>query len=458
MIGNEPLASQLASLVAESFDSEIDARTNEYTKLLLLSCLGAMLGGARLPAGRIVAQYAAGQQAVTSTTVAGTSLQTSPELAALVNGTAAHATEYEDDSFPEAVSTFTIIPPLLAAAEQRGMDGRRLLTSIVIGHEIQSRLGLACLGALSRGFQLLPLMGAFGTAGATAGLIGLPQHQITTALSLAASQAAGMRVQNRSMTHFLESGTAGRAGILAAYLAESGFDGVDFFLEGLHGEKLGFLAMVGGPSTSDPKSILGSWGSPFRILDVGIKKYPGCFLLQPAMHGLKRMRLQQHFRAEDVDSVVIVSNSTLAEVCDIRDPRTHSEAAMSLHHVVASAITHDDVTLRAYSDEFINNSMIRRLREQVQLVVRDDYPAGFMTSPMEVTIRLKSGPAMTSEIQHVHGLPPGGDHMDGAEVVAKFQAASAGVISPRRMDEIVSAVDQIESMENVRLLTSLLAV
>ena len=107
-------------------------------------------------------------------------------------------------------------------AEKLGLSGKDVLAAIIVGHEVQARIGLACVPATERGFFSVPVFGTFGAAASAAKLLKLDKKQIMVALSIAASQAAGTIRQSSTMSHFVETGFSARNGLVAAMLAKEG--------------------------------------------------------------------------------------------------------------------------------------------------------------------------------------------------------------------------------------------
>jgi 2-methylcitrate dehydratase len=445
------LTMQLAELVADT--TPVDADTTAYTKKLVLSCLGAMVGGSILPAGEALTRYVAAQGARPTATVVGNDLRTSADLAALANAVFAHATEYEDDSFPEAVTTFTVIPPLLAVAEEQHLGGMELLEAIVMAHEVQSRLGRACVPALERGFQLLPIVGTLGTAAGVARLLKLPAASVATAMSIAASHASGLRIQFRSMTHFLESGHAARSGMLAAYLAREGVDAALDVFEGMGDHRFSFLGMLG-CSDAEGQNITDGWGDPYRVLDIGIKRYPACFLLQPAAKSLMELRRAHGFSPTDVAEVSVHGNDSLVK-CDIAAPSSYAEALQSAQHVAAASLFYDDLTVDKFGDSALTDAALTDLRSRVRFVERSDWPDGVLAAPVKVEVTLASGEVLDSTIVGVDGLPPN-PHLTTDEVAAKFDEAVGDVFDPGQKATIVDCVSALDELPDTATLASLL--
>ena len=184
-----------------------------------MSALGAMVAGHRCSGGRAMTEYVRRHGGSAEATMLGAGMKSSMELAAMANGTFAHATEYEDDSFPEAVSSYTLFPAIFALGEHLQSSGERTIEAFVAGYEAQARIGLACREARRLGYMVLSLAGSIGCAVSAAKMLGLDERKTTMAISIAASQGSGIGYQTGSTAHIVEMGFSARNGIAAALLA-----------------------------------------------------------------------------------------------------------------------------------------------------------------------------------------------------------------------------------------------
>src|SRR5690606_31595290 len=141
--------------------------------------------------------------------------------------------------------------------------------------EAQARIGLACLQARRNGYMVLSLAGSIGCAVAAAKLLGLNENQTTMAISIAASQGSGIGYQTGTMAHIVEMGFAARNGIAAALMAKQGMTGQPDVLEA----DRGLMMMITGGKIDNPDAIIGDWGKPYRLMQIGIKSYPCCYHL-----------------------------------------------------------------------------------------------------------------------------------------------------------------------------------
>jgi 2-methylcitrate dehydratase len=447
------VAKAIADAMAKWASEDTSASTREYAGQLLLSCMGAMIGGSRTAAGKIIGTYGSRSRGVEVATIAGREWRASEEIAALVNGTCAHATEYEDDSFPEAVSTFTVIPPIMAVAEARGTGGRAFLDAIIIAHELQSRLGRACVPSMERGSLLLPIMGAVATAGAIAHMNGGDSSVVASALCLATSLASGLRVQSGSMAHFLESGTAGRAGVLSAELAAVGYTAEPLAFEGRQ-QRPGFLNALNAPHTVDLDSLSAPLEAPYRIRDVAIKVYPLSMPLQPMVEAI--LDVCEGVVLDDIESVVVSGNRSFADF-DRPVPTTHTQAVFSLQHVAALAVVYgSSITLDAFDAGALADPPVARMRERVSVVVRDDWPSAMVRAPLSVELRTKSGESRSAQlaVKDIHGMPP--DYLTMDEVVTKFERAAGTSLPTEQLGRIVETVVHVDDLKDLGELARLM--
>ena len=193
--GGPSVIEQLSAYVTtESFDKLPDA-TVRAARGAILDTLGVMLAGsAEVTAARVRALIAH-RRGVEEATIAGTDLRGSVEDAALANGTAAHALDYDD--VQQSLSghpSVPILPAALALAERQHASGAALLVAFVVGVEVEAKLGRALNPAhYETGWHATSTLGVFGAAAAAAKLLGLSAERTAHALAIAASMASGIK-------------------------------------------------------------------------------------------------------------------------------------------------------------------------------------------------------------------------------------------------------------------------
>ena len=253
----------------------------------ILDGYGLALSGHAEEGHAILRRYAQRASAVEEVVVFGTSLRSSAELAALVNGQAMHAMDYDDTQLstnPASVygllthPTTPVLGATSAVAELVGASGRDLLTAYVAGVEVACRTSDASDPRhYQKGFHSTGTFGAIGAAAGAAKLFGLTTEQTLFCLGIAASLSGGYRENFGTMTKPLHAGQAAQAGVFAARLAHDGFTAARNILEAKRGM---YEASSDG---YEPARIEGKLGSPFFLEEPGvsIKPYPSGSLSHP---------------------------------------------------------------------------------------------------------------------------------------------------------------------------------
>lgn len=433
----------MARLVSETCLENLPQDVVAYSKSLGLSAFGAMVAGLHCPAGEITRRYVQRAGGNPEASVLGAEFRTSVEMAALANGTFAHATEYEDDSFPEAVSSYTIFPAVFALAEKLGSSGADAIAAFVAGYEVQARIGLACLEARRMGYMVLSLAGTLGCAASGARLLGLDKERTAMALSIAASQGSGIGYQTGTMAHILEMGIAARNGLTAALLAADGFTGKPDVLEAPRG----LFNLITAGNVEDPERIVAEWGQPYRVMEVGIKQYPCCYHLQRIIEATLELREEAGLRAGDIERIEVEVNRFFPTVVQHPEPRNEVEAQFSLPHVIAAAIVEGDVLPDSLSLEKIQGQCYRDLRAKVKTIIRSDWNEGTNGWTPNVHVRLRNGKLITRSPQHARGQPPA--FLSFEEVTNKYRRCLAGWMDSGRIDRSIALFARMETLEDV---------
>ncbi len=439
----------VAAYIVGTGYGDFDAETVHRAKALFLSSLGMMVAGSKTPSGQVLAEYAKSAGSAGESGIAGMGFRTSAELAAFVNATAAHSTELEDDSWPEAMYTCHLIPAVFALGEELQSSGKDIIEAFIIGYEVQARPGMILTngGATERGNLSAPHLGAIGVAAAASKLLGLDQHKTTMALSLAVSQASGSTRQMGTGAHLFEAGVAGRNGITAAKLAKLGLTGVTDILEGPKGY---FDALAGMPEID---FHLGT-GKDLRMMEVGFKKYTACYLMQRVIDGIMELASAHEFSADDVAEVIVEVNLTFPEIIKFPKPKDGDEARFSLHHSVAVALSGEDITMWSFSDEAVLDPALQKHWDKTTIRVNPDWPRAIYGEANPVTIRLKDGREVEKLCAIAHGDPE--DSLSDTEVGHKYMSCCDDILTPENARNAEGLVWQLDKANDVRDLMHIL--
>ena len=285
------MTAEVAEFIAATDYGAIPAEVVAMGKKHILDGLGLALAGGVAHSGKIVHRYleqfegARGKPA----SVIGTRLRVAPRFAAFANGVAIHADDYDDTQLAVAKDrvygllthpTAPALPAALAVAERDGRSGKDLMTAYHLGVEVECKIAEAIDPRhYQHGFHSTATCGTFGAAAAAAKLLGLSVEAARRALSIAASQAAGLRENFGTMTKPFHAGRAAESGLTAAEFAHLGWSAAPNILEA----DRGFFRAAGGGY--DPAAIRGRLGRPWTFVSPGvsIKPHPCGSLTHPGM-------------------------------------------------------------------------------------------------------------------------------------------------------------------------------
>jgi 2-methylcitrate dehydratase PrpD len=437
---------QVARFVVETGYNDLPPRTVQYARELALSNLGSMLWGSTLPAGKIVIKFITEMGGAPEAGVIGGGVKVPVSNAALANGGFAHAAEWEGDSRPEMVGVMTVFPVVFPVAVKLGSSGKELLEAAIVAHEVQSRIGLACLTATGRGFFAVPVFGNFGAAVATAKLLKLNAEQVTMALAIAASQAAGTLRQHSTMTHFVETGFACRNGVMAALLAREGINADPNILEDTS-LGLGVGSAMAGKENYRIEKVTEGLGKEFRFDLVDSKNFPCHSLQQRPLEAALHLVKENQMSYEDVASVVVDVNQSTAHEIDSLDPPDGEHTRVSLQHGIAGVLLEKKVGRATFTEEKRLAPKFKEARRKVKIVPHPEWTEQWPEGYDIVTIRLKNGQEHSIRWEAWRGYHK--TPLTHGELVAKYRDATSNVLSPQAATRSIELVMDLDALKEI---------
>jgi len=446
--------SMIADFVVKSRWEECPTLAVEAARRAILDCLGVMLAGSVEPAARLVQAVAEAEGGQPLCTVVGTGRRTGAVWAALCNGTAAHALDFDDTNFvmmghPSA----PVLAAALAAGELALADGRALVHAFLLGFEVETTLAAAINPAhYNHGWHATCTLGTLGAAAAAARLLGLDAQQTRMALAVAASQASGLKENFGTMTKPFHAGHAARSGVLAALLAREGWTASEQALEGPQG----FIRVLGA-GKRDPEA-LASLGAPWKILasGVAVKPYPSCACTHSVIDSTLELRRAHGLRPEDVAAITIGVNALVPNILIHSDPSTGLEAKFSAEFSAAAALVDGAVGISTFRDEKTQDPAIRELMRRVRVVVDPEVPGDLERHVWtRVTIRLTDGQTLEIGPREVPGHPSNPLTMDALR--EKFGGCAGLVLPADRVASVRVMVEGIDACPDLRSLTAILS-
>lgn len=422
---------RLASAAAR----DIPAETIAVAKLCIADFVALALAGSREPVARILHAAAVAEGAHPVATALGHGRRFSLRQAALLNGTAGHALDYDDVALAMHVHPTTVLlPPLLALAEARRASGRQFLAAFVAAYEAAGMIG-AWLGAApyERGFHMTGTVGAIGAAMGAAHLIGLDEAATARALGVAATQAAGLKAQFGTMAKPLHAGRAAETGLLAALWAEAGLTGRADILEA----RQGFAET----QSHLPHHAI-AWDG-HQLDHNSFKFHAACFGVQGTIEAIAALR-RAGLRTEDVAAIRLTVNRAADRMCNIAAPRTGAEAKFSLRFAAALALAGRDTADPAtFADAVVDDPELDRLRLLTSVAFG---PADWPDEMTEVTIETIDGRALTK--RHDMEIRPLMDQAVPA-LRRKFDALLRPLMGTDAIDRLAGEIATLEQVDDL---------
>jgi 2-methylcitrate dehydratase PrpD len=416
--------------------------------------IGVMLAGAAQPVASILCRTALAEVAEGPASLFGTPHTTSASWAALVNGTAAHALDFDDMCWTSlAHPSAPLVAASMAAAESVGADGRRVLEGYVVGFEIEAALGRAMNPShYEQGWHCTSTIGTIGSAAAAARVLGLGSEATSRALAIAASEASGLKENFGTMVKPLHAGLAARNGVLAALLARNGLTASRRAIDGPQGL---LVAMTGGGGDLD--ASLSVLGQCWEIVDEGItvKLYPSCAGTHPTIDALIDLRREHDLGPDDIAAVDVGVDGVMPTVLIYDRPTSGLEAKFSLHFCAAAALAHGRVGMEMFEPSGLLDPVVQQLVPRVTMRV-DDALVGASPPLTHARIRvtLSDGRTLERAVSGARGYPD--RPASAVERDGKFLECASRRVSTTRAERALDHLKALDTSVDARALAALL--
>ena len=443
---------KLATFAVETTYADLPNEAVTQAKRAILDTLGVAIAGSVEPCARIAAEVVQAEEGRPVASVIGQGFAAPARAAALVNGTAAHALDFDDvNESMRGHPSPPLLPALLAVGEETDASGRRLIEAFVLGFEAECKVGRG-LGQshYPHGWHATSTLGTLGAAVVAGKLYDLSIEQMVMAIGIASSLASGSRLNFGTMTKPLLPGAAASAGVLAAQLARRGFTADETILEA----PLGFINLFSPARDARPERVLEALGAPFDIVSPGIsvKKYPCCFNTHRALDATLALRDEHRIDALRVEGVVVtVPRGSVSAVIHHR-PQTGLEGKFSMEYCLAAALLDGRVVLDTFVDSAVQRpeaqALLRRVStEEVEAAPGDAYA--------DVALTLTDGSLLRRRVDQPCGGPSAPLTWD--ELAAKYRDCAERVIGADATDASLALIADLERLATTADLMRLLA-
>lgn len=396
-------------------------------EIALIDTIGCALAGADAEGTRILARVVARQDNSGDCSIIGSARRAGPRDAALINGTAAHALDFDDVNWSlYGHPSVAILPTALALAEAEGRGGTAMLEAFAVGVEVAAKIGRFANPSLyEHGWHATCAIGAIGAAAAGGRLLGLDPPRMAMAIGIAASMAAGLRRNFGSMVKPFHAGRAAEIGVLAAQLAAEGFTADPEALEG----RAGFYQVFNARITPTEAEMTAALGAPWDIVEPGIviKRYPACAATHCALDALIELKQQHGLAPDQIEEIRVGADPLALKILQHPCPTTGLEGKFSMEFCMAVAAVEGAAGLEHFADRWISDRAVQELLPRVKVYDRTDLGAEAGGGvPAAVEVRLKDGRTLARTVTVPRGDPR--NPIDTAELEAKFMSCARPVL------------------------------
>jgi 2-methylcitrate dehydratase PrpD len=424
--------------------SDIPDDVRAWARQCMLDYLACTVAGAAEELTMLLLAEMQEQGGVPAATVVGHAGRLPVAAAALVNGAASHALDFDDVNLAmPGHPSVAILPALLALAEARGAGGADVLTAFVAGYELQCRLGRTIAPGHydGLGFHATGTVGSFGAAAACAHLLGLDAEKFAVALGIAGTQAAGLKSMFGTMCKPLHAGKASYNGLLAAKLAARGFTSRADVLECPQG-----FARTHSPDFV-PERALESPAGGWHIRHNLFKYHAACYLTHAPIEAARKLRAQHNVAPERVERIRLQLDEACDRVCNIPAPRTGLEAKFSLRLTTAMGLAGVDTgRLGTYSEAVAADPVLIGLRDKVEFDFSQHQP----NTLAQLEVLLTDGSRITAT--HDSGVPATDVADQGRRLAEKCTALVEPVLGAPRAAALIELAGRLDQLADVRTL------
>jgi 2-methylcitrate dehydratase PrpD len=412
--------------------------------------IGVAVAGSQEELGRLIREYGNRMGGVAEASIIACDQKTSPEMAALVNGTMGHALDYDDMSVaPIAHPSVFLAPAILAVGESIGASGLEALAAYVVGYEVASCVAEPMFQShYVQGWHSTSTFGSLGAAAAAAWLLKLNSRQVRMAIGIAASLACGLRQNFGTMTKPLHAGKAGANGVQSAFLAQAGFTADAAIIEA----PLGFARVMGHNEEVDWTQTGTNLGKTFVIagpVGLAIKPYPSCGFTHTAIDCALDLK-QQGVKTEEIVEIELGTSPFDKQLLIHHRPITGLEGKFSLEYCVARTLVSGGVRLNSFSQKAIREPAVQRLIERMKWV--EKHPMPVMGTPegfgaKSVTVTLQNGQKYDSTVRVARGMPT--NPLSTREFNAKYRDCASTVLSAEAVEASLSLLTGMQGAGTV---------
>jgi 2-methylcitrate dehydratase PrpD len=453
------ISQQIASNIVKTNYDSLNEVTIERVKWRILDAIGCLIAGANAPGCHemlaIVKQWGGNDE---STILAHGGKVPSPN-AAMINSLMTRSFDFEpveaegeNTSSPAHISG-TTIPTALAVAESRGVSGQFLITALVLGDDLASRLGVASGFEFDLGWDNTGTINAFGATAIAGKLLELDENQVHQSFGIVLNQLSGSMsgVFDKTTSFKLPISLSARNGILAANLAKQGFYGVKDPFLGNHG----FFSLY--CRKSNTSRLIKDLGNIFYA-DCVIKPYSACRATHSSIDSALKISQNNYIDTDKIKEIEVhLSQGTFDGFCGqpfIIGDTPQVDAAFSIRYTVACALLRKGIMPEYFTVESITSKEIKHIIDKIILIPGIPLETRSRT---EINVRMRDGKVFSASTD----IPKGDIYKSPLtieEIKAKYRSniAFSQTVSERNSEKAMNIIEHLEELSDIRELTQLL--
>lgn len=361
--------------------------------------------------------------------------------AAFVNSMSSGALAFNDTHFTSvAHPTSPVAAAALSVAQRQPVTGSEFIHALILGVEIQCRVGNILSVAPAEcgvGLSMQGLVGGIGAAVAAGRILGLDESGMATAIGHAANQTGGLREAHATMGSYYITGHAARCGLASALLAARGYTCADTMIEGVKG----FAVSYG--SHPNLEAAVDKLGDAFEILTLAYKPYPSGFVVHPVIDACLDAARNHSIDPGRIERIELTVNPLALQLCNRPDPVDSKQALVSFQHWAAVSLLFKAAGLAQVTATAVHDPAVAELRRKVVATV----DAGLGREAANARIVLKGGTQVENRVAHCRGSA--GRPMSDADITDKTRGQLQIAFPPAAADKLLAECWRIESCPRV---------
>ena len=450
---------ELAANITETNYDSLDKDTIERAKWRVIDAIGCSLAGTNAAGCRMMLDLMKKWGGTAESTVLVSGFKGPAHQVAMLNSLMTRSYDFEpveaegENRTSPAHISGTTVPTSLSVAEMLAASGQELLTALVLGDDLASRLGVASGFDFSGGWDNTGTINMFGATAIAAKLLKLNAVQIQNAFGIVVNQLAGSMagVWDQTMSFKLPIALASRNGIFSAELAKQGFAGVKDAFLGNYGY---FALYCNNPDTTNLTKDLGKR----FYADCIIKPHSACRATHPSIDCALQIVSANDIKVEDIEDIILFTSAKTRDGF-VGQPFRLEESpqingAFSVRFTVATALLRKGIKPEYFEDECIRDLRIKRLidRMKLEVIAPSKYPLA-----AELQVKMRDGKILTARTD----IPRGDIRrtpLSPEEIRAKYRsnAVFTRKISKTKAENALKIMEKLETIKDIRELIPLL--